>query len=78
MEKLNQLRECGSQIIRRIGGKNIIFFGLLGTAVVAEYWWIDVVTFWTIALSHITNSSFSREWCPPRQYTSIHTDSYSQ
>ena len=78
MEKLNQLYESGSQIIRRIGGRNIFFFGLLGTAVAAKYCCIDIVTFWTIAQSHITNSNFSREWCPLRQCMSIPTDSYSQ
>ena len=41
MEKLNQLCECGSQVVRRIGGRNIIFFGLLGTAVAVKYTSID-------------------------------------
>jgi hypothetical protein len=37
MEKINQLCEVGSQVVRRVGGRNIIFFGLLGTAIAAKY-----------------------------------------
>lgn len=37
LAKLCQLYNCGLAIAHRIGSRNIIFFGLLGTAVAAEY-----------------------------------------
>ena len=39
MQKLCQWYSCGLTIANRIGGRNIIFFGLLGTAVTVEYLW---------------------------------------
>jgi len=36
IERFNQLYESGSQVVRRVGGRNIIFFGLLGTAIAAK------------------------------------------
>lgn len=37
LAKLCQLYTTGLTIANRIGARNIIFFGLLGTAVTAEY-----------------------------------------
>jgi hypothetical protein len=44
-EKITQLYSCGLHVANRIGGRNIIFFGLLGTAATAEYLPPHIATF---------------------------------
>ena len=40
--KINHLAECGLQVACQIGTRNIIFFGLVGSAVATKY--IDIET----------------------------------
>ncbi|MCB0370348.1 MAG: hypothetical protein KDD45_13215 [Bdellovibrionales bacterium] len=65
----------GCYIARRIGGRNIIFFGLLGTAITAEYFPYYLVTSSQIDPRLITDGTFSKESNPLKPSMSIHTDS---
>ncbi len=42
LARLVKLYECGIYTANRIGARNIIFFGLLGSAVAAEYLHIHI------------------------------------
>lgn len=75
-EKINKLYSCGMQVVKFIGGRNIIFFGLFGTAVTTEYLFSHLVSCSIITLPKdpITDFIFSRESNPLRLFTSTLTD----
>ena len=76
LARLTQLYQCGLYTANQIGARNIIFFGLLGTAVAAEYSNINIVISQIHLISHITDFTYSNEYSQPRQYTSIPIDPF--
>ena len=74
MEKLVELYNTGSYVMRRIGGRNIIFFGLLGAAMGSQYLYVYSDCSSMRALSLTTVFTFSRGSSLPRQSMNIHTD----
>ena len=74
LSKICQLYNTGIQIANRIGGRNIIFFGLLGTAVAAEYAFHYLVSGYLSNKNLITASTSLNESNPPKPFTNIHID----
>lgn len=46
-EKINAYYNCSMKVVKFIGVKNILFFGLLGTAVSAKYFLLYAAGCWT-------------------------------
>lgn len=73
-EKVNQYYNCSMKVVKFIGVKNILFFGMLGTAISLKYLNVDLVGCWINLRSPITVFTSSRESSQLRPFMSILTD----
>jgi hypothetical protein len=78
LAKIYGYYSCGLQLAHRIGARNIIFFGLLGTAVAAEYPSPHTATGSPTTNNAITASTSSKESNPHRPSTNTPTDTSQQ